>query len=324
MASYTALIHPGGGLEEDLTPAGLARALEAAPRAVGWLDWEDPPAEEVRALEGLFGFHPLALEDATNPETRPKVEEYEGFVFFVTRGVNHNPGERALDTLPLFLFLTDRCLVSLHPRPMRSVAATVERLRKHPGHLGDGPDGLLHHLLDQVVDHYFPILDELEERVERLEALIFRRPQRQLMQRIFEARKEVALLRRSLAPLREVLAALTSGGLPHVRPELRSYFRDVYDHVLRLLESLETQRDILAGLLEAYLTQVSNRMNEVMKTLSLVGTLVLPLVVITSFFGMNFEWMPLVKRPWGVAVTTGLMLALSLGLFLYFRRRHWF
>lgn len=324
MGTYTALVRPGGQLEEGLTPAELSRTLAAEPRAVGWLDLEAAPAEEIHALEGLFGFHPLALDDCTNPETRPKVEEYEGFVFFVSRGVNHNPGEHALDTITLFLLLTDRCLVSLHGKPMRSVAATIERLRKHPAHLGEGPDRLLHHLLDQVVDYYFPLLDQLEERVELLEERVFQRPSERIMRRIFETRKEVVLLRHSIGPLREILAALTSGGLPHVRPELRTYFRDVYDHVLRLLESLETQRDILAGLLEAYLTQVSNRMNEVMKTLSLVATLVLPLTVITSFFGMNFEWMPLIKRPWGVAVTTGAMLSLSLGLLLYYRRRHWF
>jgi len=205
---------------------------------------------------------------------------------------------------------------------MRSVASAIDRLRKHPQILRGGPDRLLHHLLDQVVDHYFPVIEELEERIERLEDAVFARPRRGLLQEIFATRKAVAALRRSLGPLREVVANLMSG-VPYVDEELRPFFRDVHDHILRLLDELETNRDILAGLLEGYLTVVNNRLSEVMKHLTALATIGLPFTVVTGFFGMNFRVMPFLDAPWGVLAALALMGGLSAGLFLAFRRRRW-
>src|SRR5262249_38752789 len=206
-------------------------------------------SEELCALEGLFGIHPLAIEDAQNPDTRPKIEEYDNFLFVVTRGINHNPGAPALDLIPLYAFLNRHLIVTVHPRPMRSVATAIEPLPQHPELLRSGPDRLLHHLLDHVVDYYFPIMDELEDRIEELEDEVFRQPRDGLLERIFEARKDLVALRRNLGPLREVVANLMSG-VPYIDEELRPFYRDVYDHVLRLLDELETNRDILGGLLE--------------------------------------------------------------------------
>lgn len=321
MAAYGAVLRQGVVLEEGLGPVEVARAL-AEPDAMAWLDLEAGTAEEIQALEGLFGFHPLAVEDAQNPATRPKIEEYEGFLFLVTRSLNHNPGEALLDFTPLFVFLNRRVLVSVHPRPMRSVASAIDRLRKHPQILQGGPDRLLHHLLDQVVDHYFPVIEELEDRIERLEDAVFTRPRRGLLEEIFAARKEVAALRRSLGPLREVLANLMSG-VPYLDEELRPFFRDVHDHVLRLLDELETNRDILAGLLESYLSAVNNRLSEVMKHLTALATIGLPFTVVTGFFGMNFRVMPFLDAPWGALAALGLMTGLAAGLFIAFRRRRW-
>jgi len=310
-----------GVLEEGFDAAELARTL-AEPEAVGWLDFESTDHDELCALEPLFGFHPLALEDTQNPETRPKIEEYESFLFVVTRGVNHNPGEAALDLTPLFAFLNRRVIVTVHPRPMRGITTAIERLRKHPELLREGPDRLLHHLLDQVVDHYFPIVDELEDRIEALEDAVFARPRPGLLEQIFDARKQVVLLRRSLGPLREVVANLMSG-VPYIDAELRPFFRDVYDHVLRILDDLETNRDILTGLLESYLSQVSNRINEVMKRLTVLAAIGLPFTVVSGYFGMNFKVMPWIETPWGVVAATGLMVGLSAGLFGFFRWREW-
>jgi hypothetical protein len=212
--------HPDGTLEEALGPAELARLL-AVEGAVGWLDLEAPTADEVQALEGPFGLHHLALEDAQNPETRPKIEEYDGFLFVVTRGPNHEREGSAVELVPLFVFLNRRVIVTIHDRPMHSVATAHERLRKHPELLRHGPDRLLHHLLDQVVDHYFPLVEALEERIEALETQVFRAVDTRLLEDIFATRKEVAALRRSLGPLREVVSNLT-GGVPYVDDDLRS------------------------------------------------------------------------------------------------------
>jgi magnesium transporter len=321
MAQFGAVVRPGGVLEEGLAAEALRRAL-GEPGATAWLDLEEAGQDDIGAIEGCFGFHPLAVEDAQNPETRPKIEEYDRFLFLVTRGVNHVPGQAALDLVTLFVFLTDRLIVTVHDRPLRSVATAQERLRKHPQVLGEGPDRLLHHLLDQVVDHYFPIMEELEDRVEALEDEVFTRPRKRLLERVFNTRKDLVLLRRSLGPLREVLTSLMSG-VPHVRPELRPFFRDVYDHVLRILDDVETNRDILTGLLESYLSQVNNRLSEVMKTLTALATIGLPFTIVSGFFGMNFEGLPWIRQPWGVAAATGLMAVLAGGFFLLFRSRRW-
>lgn len=321
MAHYGAVLRSGDVLEEGLGPEDIRRALDE-PDTVAWLDLEAATAEEIRGLEPSFGFHTLAVEDAQNPATRPKIEEYKTFLFLATRAVNHSPGESALDLVPLFVFLNRRLIVTVHDPPMQSIATARDRLRKHPHVLAGGPDRLLHHVLDQIVDHYFPIVEAVEDRVEALEDEVFTRPGRDVLHRIFATRKDLVLLRRSLGPLREVLANLMSG-VPYVDDDLRPFFRDVYDHVLRILDEVETNRDILAGLLESNLSQVNNRLSEVMKTLTGLATIGLPFTIVSGFFGMNFEALPWTKQPWGVAAATALMATIAGTLFFAFRRRRW-
>src|SRR5262245_19216939 len=321
MAHYGVVRRPSGILEEGLDAHQIAEAL-GDEGTVGWLDLEGAGSDELCALEGLFGFHPLAIEDAQNPETRPKIEEYDNVLFVVTCGINHNPGATALDLIPLYIFLNRHLIVTIHSRPMRSVATAIERLRKHPELLKAGPDRLLHHLLDHVIDYYFPIMDGLEDRIEELEDEVFQRPGDGLLERIFATRKELAALRRSLAPLREVVANIMSG-VPYVDDDLRPFFRDAYDHVLRLLDELETNRDILSGLLESYLSQASNRMNAVMKRLTALAMIGLPFTVVSGYFGMNFEMMPWLKQQWGIAAATILMFGLSAEAFMLFKRNDW-
>jgi magnesium transporter len=322
MIQHGAVVRPSGALEEGLGPQELRAALES-PGSRVWLDLEGARPEEIAAVGECFGFHPLAIEDAQNPDTRPTIEEYDDFLFVVTRGVNHNPGAAALDLVPLFVFLTDRSIVTVHGRAMRSIDGARERLRKHPEVLGDGPDRLLHLLLDQIVDHYFPLVEALEDRVEKLETEVFaRRPRRGLLERVFSARKEILVMRRSLGPLREVVANLM-GGVPHVRPDLRLFFRDVYDHILRILDELETNRDIMSGLLESHLSQVNNRLGEVMKTLTALATIGLPFTIVSGWFGMNFDVLPWTKHWWGALGATGVMITISASLFLFFRGRKW-
>jgi magnesium transporter len=318
---FSALLHPDGKLEEGLPPADLAR-LAAEPGAAGWLDYEAAAADDLHPLEGLFGFHPLALEDALNQETRPKIEEFETCLFVATRAVNHNRGEAALDLIPLFAFVGRQVIVTVHPRPVPSVATAMDRLRKHPELLRSGPDRLLHHLLDHIVDYYFPLAEELEDRIEALEDRVFTRAEPGLLEEIFDARKEVAVLRRGLGPVREVAANLM-GGVPFVDADLRPFFRDVYDHVLRIVEQLEADRDALTGLLESYLSQVSLRMSGTMRQLAVLATIGIPFTLVTGFFGMNFEVMPWLRAPWGVAAAVATMVTLAAGLYLFCRVRRW-
>jgi magnesium transporter len=321
MPHFGVVRRPSGVLSEGLDAQEIAEAL-GDEGTVGWLDLEAPSHEDLCALEGLFGFHPLAIEDAENPDTRPKIEEYDNFLFVVTRGINHNPGATALDLIPLYAFLNRHVIVTVHTRPMKSVATAIDRLRRHPQLLQSGPDRLLHHLLDHVIDYYFPVMDALEDRIEELEDEVFRRPSDGLLERIFSTRKELVAIRRSLGPLREVVTTLMSG-VPYVDDDLRPFFRDAYDHVLRLLDELETNRDVVGGLLESYLSQASNRMNAIMKRLTALAMIGLPFTVISGYFGMNFEAMPWLKEQWGIIAATVLMFALSTGAFVIFKRNEW-
>ncbi|MBI4413437.1 MAG: magnesium transporter CorA family protein, partial [candidate division NC10 bacterium] len=249
-------------------PEDALRAAIASPADFVWMDVEAPGEAEYAHLKRLYAFHDLALEDCANPETRTKLETYDGYVFLVCRGTNHNPGEEAVDTLPLFSFLGETYLVTLHPDPLRSIAAVSDRLQKNPRLLLEGPDRILHLLIDHLVDYYFPLLDAIDERVDRIEDEVFREVSREALPLIFRTKREILALRRSAGPLREILGVLANRGIPHIRPGTQLYFRDVHDHTLRIADNLETYRDMLTSALESYLSQVSNRLNEIMKQLT--------------------------------------------------------
>ncbi|MGH7407632.1 MAG: magnesium transporter CorA family protein, partial [Candidatus Methylomirabilales bacterium] len=276
-------------------PDDALRAAIVSPADFVWMDLEAPGEAEYARLKSLYGFHDLALEDCANPETRTKLETYDGYVFLVCRGVNHNPGEEGVDTVPLFCFLGETYLVTLHPDPLRSISAVSDRLRKNPRLLLEGPDRILHLLIDHLVDCYFPLLDAIDERLDRVEDEVFREVSRETLPliSIFRTKREVLALRRSAGPLREILGILANRGIPHIRPGTQLYFRDVHDHTLRIAETLDGHRDMLTSILESYLTEVSNRLNEIMKRLTIVATILLPLTFLTGLFGMNFEQIPL-------------------------------
>ena len=314
---------PDGPLETGLS-LEVTRARLQAKAGRAWVDLESPSAEEVQSLGPIFGFHPLALEDCLNPQSHPKIEEYDDTVFIVSRAIIDLPDTIKVETTTLFVFLTADCIVTVHPRPLRAVSSTEERLSRYGRLLADGPDRILHQLLDHVVDEYFPALDELDEEVDQIQDLIFARESPAALERIFVAKQAVLALRRAVGPQREILIALANRHVHHVRPETQAYFRDIYDHTLRIVDTLEASRDELTTLLDAHLSQVSNRLNQVMKTLSVVAILALPLTIVTSFFGMNFEAMPLIHSSFGIWIASGVMGALVVVGMVYFRWKRWF
>ena len=316
------LVRGSGELLVD-PPEDALRAAIASPADFVWMDVEAPGETEYARLKRLYAFHDLALEDCANPETRTKLETYDGYVFLVCRGTNHNPGEEAVDTLPLFCFLGETYLVTLHPDPLRSIAAVSDRLRKNPRLLLEGPDRILHLLIDHLVDYYFPLLDAIDDRLDRCEDEVFREASREALPLIFLTKKEVLALRRSAGPLRDILGVLANRGIPHIRPGTQPYFRDVHDHTLRIADNLETYRDMLTTTLESYLMQVSNRLNDIMKRLTIVATILLPLTFITGLWGMNFEELPLTRGPFGFWIVTGGMVGAAVALALYFKRKNW-
>ncbi len=275
-------------------------------------------------LEHLFRFHPLAIEDTLNPVTRVKIEEYDGYLFVVVRAVSFcetTDDPYDLETNALCAFLSGNSLVTVSAGPIPAVATVAERLERNPELISRGLDRLLHALLDEVVDAYFPILSRVDEFVDGLEERVFVDFDESALRDIFQVKRLVLTLRRHLAPQREVLAVLTTRPTPLLTPAAQLYYRDIYDHVLRINDSLDSYRDLLGSTMDSYLTQVSNRLGATTKALSVLATMSLPFVVVSGMWGMNFSRIPLSENVGGFWIMLVLQLAMGGLLLLFLRRR---
>jgi magnesium transporter len=292
---------PDGTLEQDVSPARIREILQAGEGEL-WVDIDSTNMHQHALLEKVFEFHPLSIEDTLNPSTRVKLEEYDRYVFVVMSVVRFDEGTPDpfdLATSNMYFFLGKNFLVTTHALPSKSCGTVRDRLMRNPELLARGVEMTMHNIIDQSVDAYFPLVEQLNALVDGLEERLFEKFDEKLIHEIFKAKRAAFTLRRQVGPLREVLNILTNRPCTHIRSDTQLYYRDVYDHTIRIVESVDTVRDLLAGVLETYLSQTSNRMNKVMKQLSIVATIALPLVVIGGIFGMNFSQMPWTHHPYG-------------------------
>jgi magnesium transporter len=320
----SALRRPNGQVERDLSVDAIRVAFEHPDGAILWVDLDVSNDAEAALLSDLFHFHPLAVEDARNPKSRVKAEEYPDFLVVVARVVSFcetTPDPYDLETANLTLFLTERAVVTAHLETLPSVQALIERLRSNPDLLERGPARIAHQVLDTAVDAYFPVLDQLDEFVDDMEQRVFGRFDEALLQEIFKVKRLVISLRRYLAPQREVLSQITMRPSRFLPPDAQLYFRDVYDHMLRITDALDSYRDLLSSTLDSYLTQVSNRLGAVSKGLAVVGALSIPFVVVAGVYGMNFERIPLSHHPYGFEIMVAIQIVLAIVLLVGMRRR---
>jgi magnesium transporter len=320
----SALRRPNGQVDRDLSVDAIRAAFECPDGATLWVDLDVSDDAQAALLTDVFHFHPLAVEDARNPNSRVKAEEYPEFLLVVARVVSFcetTPDPYDLETANLTLFVTERAIVTTHLETLPAVQALVERLRANPDLLERGPARIAHQVLDTAVDAYFPVLDQLDEFVDEMEQRVFGRFDEALLQEIFKVKRLVISLRRYLAPQREVLSQLTMRPSRYLPPDAQLYFRDVYDHMLRITDALDSYRDLLSSTLDSYLTQVSNRLGSVSKGLAVVGALSIPFVVIAGVYGMNFEHIPLSHHPYGFEIMVAAQVALSIVLLIAMRRR---
>ena len=311
-----------GEVERDLPLEALRTAFEEPAGGTLWVDLDVADASQAALLTELFRFHPLAAEDARNPSSRVKAEEYPGFLVVVARVVSfceETPDPYDLETANLTLFLTESAVVTAHMVTLPAVQTLVQRLESSPDLLGRGPARIAHQVLDTAVDAYFPVLDQLDEFVDDMEQRVFGAFDDRLLQEIFQVKRLVISLRRYLAPQREVLSQLTNRPSRFLPPEAQLYYRDVYDHMLRITDALDSYRDLLSSTLDAYLSQVSNRLGGVTKGLAVFGALSIPFVVIAGVYGMNFEHIPLAHHPYGFEIMVALQVATSLALLVALR-----
>jgi magnesium transporter len=285
-------------------------------------------ADVVEQIGDIFGLHRLALEDVINVHQRSKLEEYPTHLYVVARmaGVN---GDR-LDTEQVSLFLGDGFVVTFQERPGDSLEPVRARLRGGRGRIRvAGADYLAYALIDAIIDGYYPVLEVYGDWIESLETEVIERPRDEIVGVIHDARRDVLALRHAIWPMREAVAILYREPIDRISDDTRLYLRDAYDHTVQIIDLLENYRELASALLDVYLSSISNRMNEVMKVLTIIATIFIPLTFIAGIYGMNFSpesspWnMPELHWYWGYPVTLGVMLVVAIGLVFYFRHKRW-
>jgi magnesium transporter len=278
----------------------------------------------IRHLGEQYALHPLVLEDIVNTVQRPKIEDYDSYLFLVLRMLRPTGGGE-FTSEQLSIILGPSQLFTFQEGVQGDVFDTVrERIRNGKGKIrGMGADYLAYALIDAIVDSYFSVLEDLGERIVNLEEDLTQSPDRTTLMEINGIKKEIIFLRKAVWPLREAVSFLERGDSHLLSPATRVYFRDVYDHTVQVIDTVETYRDLLSGMLDLYLSSISNRTNEVMKFLTVIGTIFMPLTFLVGVYGMNFKYMPELEWHYGYFLLWGAMIVLSLLMIIYFRRKRW-
>jgi magnesium transporter len=307
--------------EEALALCGLKSS-----DGVLWLNVEGvSDGQVVKAVAQHFGMHPLLAEDVMHTHQRPKLETYDGQLFLVARMLGYDDERDAITVEQVSFVLGAGWLVLFQENPGDVFDSVRQRLATAGTRLrGKGPDRLLHALLDALVDGYFVVLERVGDRIETVEENLVGQADQTMLATIHDVRKQLLTLRRSIWPLRDAISALQHDASALIAAETTVYLRDVYDHTVRLIDALETQRETLASVYDLYMSSVSNRMNGVMKVLTIISTIFIPLSFVAGVFGMNFRRMPELEQPWGYPAALALMVAIAGVMILFFRRKGWF
>jgi magnesium transporter len=317
-----------GDIYTDIHAFQLSEAIRDE-EGLLWLDLANEPNEGcIPILRDIFGFHPLAIDDALEESHVPKVDDWGRYLYLVLHGIVFDPEEEELlSTHELDIFLGENYLVSYRLNSMPGLERVWETCQRDERLMQKSAGNLLYRIADEMVGNYMPVVDEIDEAVDRIEDVLFDRPEPQLLERIFTLKRALLHLRRIISPQREVLNKLARGYFGVIPEDEKVFFRDVYDHLVRLYDIAEGLRDLVGGALETYLSVVSNRMNEVMKILTVITTLFMPVSFLSGFFGMNF-FQPVASAPvWTERVTFFVVLAVMIlipaGMYLWMRRLRW-
>lgn len=289
-----------------------------------WVDLSAPTPEETRILSDVFHFHELAVEDALSEIHHPKVESYGDYLYLILHGIDFRESEHYFKTQDVDFFLGEQFLVTVHPGISRTLTDMRDVCVRNHRALGEGPAALMHRVIDAMVDHYGPEVDRLSDRLDALEEEIFERPNARLAKQILDFKADVSSLRRVVLPQRDAMARLARREFPVISESLAYRFRDVHDHLVRLVDEAMFFQDRVTSLLDAHLSQVSNQLNSVMKVLTIISTIFMPLGVLAGLWGMNVK-LPVLPggeeaQFWWIF---GLMTVLAALMLAYFRRQRW-
>lgn len=281
-------------------------------------------SKTVEALGRHFGLHPLLLEDIMSTGQRSKLDNYKDNLFIVVRMLKYSEEKHEVQDEQISLVLGNNYLISFLESSQDIFESVRDRLRNSKSRIRQrGADYLAYSLIDCIVDHYFVILEKVDEKLESVEDELFTNPTKTTMQKIYRNKRDVALLRKAVWPMREVLSHFRRMETPLIQDATKLYIQDVYDHTIQTIDTIESFRDIAAGMLDIYLSDLSQRMNEIMKVLTIVATIFVPLTFVASLYGMNFEYIPELHWKYGYFYVLVLMVVISLSMLYYFRRKRW-
>lgn len=314
--------YAGGNFLPNVAPDAIA-ALLSDSQNVLWADLDSPDSAELAILEHVFGINSLTIEDVAKQGQRAKVEDYDQYIYFVMHAIRHDTSTGETTTPEVDLILGPNYLLSVHYGSLQEVVGTYEAVT--PAIIARGADFLLYTLTDNLVDSYFPVIDSIDDEIDTLEDEIVGRSHDAVLQRIFHMKRDLVQLRKVISPQLQVFANLTNRTYPEIAERHLIYFRDVHDHLIRAFEIIDSYRDLMSSALDAYLSTVSNRLNEVMKRLTVIATIFMPLTFITGVFGQNFGFMPQVDWDtgyffWVILLIMAVTTALQIG---YYWRKGW-
>jgi magnesium transporter len=315
-------VHRNGKTERVTS---LDRAwLNPAANTLVWVDLAAPSIPDTLILSDTFAFHPLSVEDARAQLHDPKIEAYDGYLYVILHGIDFKAGKTTFATHDVDFFIGQTYLVTVQDGHSRSVLDMQENVLRNGKIMAEGPVALFHRIVDAMVDHYRPEVDKLEDRIESLEKAVFGPSKPTLLRQILDLKRDVSRLRRIVTPQRDVVARLARRDFLDISTDLSFRFRDVYDHIVRIADDATIFQDRISGILDAHLTNVSNRLNEVMKVLTVVSTIFMPLTLLTSLWGMNVLFP---RFPGGDAAQFwwlfGIMIGIVVFMLALFRRKNW-
>jgi len=291
-----------------------------------WLDLVDPTEEEITILSDEFKFHELAIEDCLFPQSQPKVDDFGVYIFIVIQGVKKHieNSDEELKPVELNIFFGKNFVVTVHEEFIKSITNLSLRCKQNPMFLNKGSDFLLHAIIDGVVDSYLPLLEEIDDKIEQVEDEVLTNPTQAAMNDIFSLKKRILAIRKIIGPQQAVIGLLSKRDIPFIKPNTLIYYRDIYDHLVRISDTIDMYRELTTSVVDVYLSGSSNRLTEVMKVLTLIATIMMPLTLITSYYGMNVQ---LPEFSWGLVRSIPfiwtLLIGTTLGLLLFFRHKKW-
>jgi magnesium transporter len=325
---YAILYFDGNGEQHHLTFAHISQALEDS-QGLLWVDFEgEPPDVCEPILIDSFGFHPLAVDDALQETHIPKVDDWERYLYIVLRAISFEVSDGdTISTPELDVFLGHNYIVTHHDKPIPALQRTWKHVQRDSRHIKQGADHILYLIVDELAVDFVKVVEQLDDEIEIVEDLIFDLPRPETLEKAFSLRRATIHLRRTLSPLREVLNKLARDQYEVIGTKDRVYFRDVYDHLVRLHDITDTLRELVGGALETYLSVINNRMNDTIKALTVITTMFMPISFVAGFFGMNFFEPVLSTSIWtgstALILTLLIMVAAPSIMFFYIRKRGW-